>query len=201
MTDEKEYYKIKGSDVCEELDVSPEAGLSEEEVRKRKEKYGPNRIEMREPPSWLSLFLDHLTEFVSILLIIVGTVALATYFLGHGGGLEHLAESVIIYVIVVINATVGAHQEHKSEQTAQRLREMVKTECTVRREGEFEEIDSEDLVPGDVVYLESGDKVPADLRLLDAENLGTQESVLTGESQTVEKKTERIGEDRPLAER
>ncbi len=61
----------------------------------------------------------------------VGTVALITYFLDHGEDLEHLAESVIIYAIVIINASVGAYQEHKSEKTAQRLREMMKTEATV----------------------------------------------------------------------
>ncbi|KXA92612.1 hypothetical protein AKJ65_07300 [candidate division MSBL1 archaeon SCGC-AAA259E19] len=131
----------------------------------------------------------------------VGTVALATYFLGHGEELEHLAESVIIYAIVMINASVGAYQEHKSEQTAQKLREMVKTECTVMREGKYEKIDSEDLVPDDIVFLESGDKVPADLRLLETDNLEAQESVLTGESEAVAKRSEVIEEERPLAER
>lgn len=194
-------YEKEIEDIEDEFDTSVEEGLSEKEVRERKEKYGLNRIEIKEPPSWLSLFLRHLKEFVSILLLIVGTVALVTYFLGHGGGLEHLAESVIIYAIVIINASVGAYQEHKSEQTAQRLREMIKTEAKVIRDGGVKEINSEEVVPGDIVWVESGDKIPADMRLVETDELEAQESVLTGESGAVQKDTEVINEERPLAER
>lgn len=170
-------------------------------MKERREKYGPNKIEMREPPSWISLFLKHLKEFVSILLIIVGTIAFITFFIGHGQGLERLAEAFIIYAIVVINASIGAYQEHKSEKTAQKLREMMKIKAIVLRDGSFDEVDSEELVPGDIVSIESGDKIPADIRLVEAENLEVQESVLTGESEAVSKKTEAIGREKPLAER
>lgn len=195
-----EAYRASLSSVAEALDVSPDRGLSAEEVQARRKEYGPNRIETEETPSWLVFFWDHLTEFVSILLIVVALVALATYLFLEPQP-EHLVEALIILFIVAINAVVGAQQEYRSEQTVQEIQEMMKTEAIVIRDGQRQKIDSEELVPGDVVELRSGDQVPADLRLVEVDELATQESVLTGESTAVTKQTDPIDEERPLAER
>ncbi|MFB6165664.1 MAG: cation-translocating P-type ATPase [Haloarculaceae archaeon] len=195
------WYRRSADEAVAEYDTSVEEGLSSTDASDRLEKYGPNRIELTEPPSWFSFFWDHLTEFVSLLLIVVAGISLATYVLSPGAPIERLATGVIIVAIVLINATIGAYQEYRSVNTAQKLREMMQTRATVRRDGARSEIDSEDVVPGDVVLLNAGDKVPADVRLVETDDLQVQEAVLTGESTTVEKSAATIDEERPLAER
>ncbi|MFB6184302.1 MAG: cation-translocating P-type ATPase [Haloarculaceae archaeon] len=195
------WYRRSIDDAAEEFDTTPDSGLSSDEARARLEKYGPNRIELSKPPSWLSLFWGHLTEFVSLLLIAVAAISFGTYVLSPAAPIDRLATGVIVLGIVIINATIGAYQEHRSVHTAQKLREMMQTKVIVRRDGERAEIDSEAVVPGDVVLLTAGDKVPADLRLVETDDLEVQEAVLTGESTTVDKSPETIDEERPLAER
>ncbi|MFB6077374.1 MAG: cation-translocating P-type ATPase [Halarchaeum sp.] len=196
-----DWYRRSADEAAAELDTDPVTGLSADEAASRLAERGPNRIELSPPPSWLSLFWTHLTEFVSLLLVAVAAVSFGAYLLAPNAPIERLATALIIVGIVLINASVGTYQEHRSVHTAQKLREMMQTTVTVRRGGDRVEIDSEDVVPGDVVLLRAGDKVPADCRLVAVDDLELQESVLTGESTTVRKSAAVIGEDRPLAER
>jgi Ca2+-transporting ATPase len=195
------WYRRSAAEAAEEFYTSPETGLSTDEAADRLDEYGPNRIELEAPPSWLSFFWKHLTEFVSVLLMVVAAISFATYFLSPGAPLDRLATGVIILGIVLINASIGAYQEHRSVHTAQKLREMMQTRTTVRRDGTRTEIDSEAVVPGDVVLLTAGEKIPADIRLVSTDGLEVQEAVLTGESTTVNKSTATIEAERPLAER
>ncbi|MFB6130934.1 MAG: HAD-IC family P-type ATPase, partial [Salinigranum sp.] len=195
------WYRQSADDAIREFDTDPDTGLSDADAKRRLDEYGPNQIELEEPPSWLSFFWSHLTEFVSLLLIVVAAISFGAYFLSPGAPIERLATGIIIFGIVLINATIGAYQEYRSVHTAQRLREMMQTRAVVRRDGTRNEIDSERVVPGDVVLLTAGDKVPADLRLVETDGLEVQEAVLTGESTTVGKSTGTLDEEKPLAER
>ncbi|MFB6145843.1 MAG: cation-translocating P-type ATPase [Candidatus Nanohaloarchaea archaeon] len=200
MPTSEEYYRRSGDDCLDGLDTNRD-GLNEDSVSRRQDEYGKNVIDTDDETSFASLFFDHLTEFVSLLLIGVGSIALVTYFVSHDPSIDRIAEAAIIYLIVLINATVGAYQEYRSEETAKKLESMMETEATVLRDGERMEIASRKLVPGDIVELESGDKVPGDIRLLETEGLSIKESVLTGESDSVSKNSDTIDEERPLAER
>ncbi len=196
-----EWYRRPVEDAISEFETSIDSGLARTEVQTRLETYGPNRIEAAEPPSWFSFFWRHLTEFVSLLLIFVGTVSLVAYVVDPASSIDRLATGIILYLIVLINATVGAQQEYRSVNTARELQEMMETMATVVRDGELERITSDDLVPGDIVVLESGDQIPADMRLYETSDLEAEEAVLTGESTSVEKEEGMLGDERPLADR
>jgi len=111
-------------------------------------------------------------------------------------------DALFIWAVLLVNAVLGAYQESKAEFSAGALEELVRIVATVRREGQVQEVDSEELTPGDIVLLKSGDSIPADLRLLDSNGLRVDEALLTGESMPVEKDPEQtLDVETPLAER
>ncbi|WP_054665616.1 P-type ATPase [Lacticaseibacillus camelliae] len=99
-----------------------------------------------------------------------------------------MTDTIIIGLVIIINAIIGYSQESNASNALERIKQMLSHEATVYRDGERVDVDSADLVVGDVVFLEAGDNVPADLRLFDIDNLSMQEAALTGESNSVEKK-------------
>jgi magnesium-transporting ATPase (P-type) len=125
-------------------------------------------------------------------LLIAGAVAIL---------IGEYTDAIFIFIVVLLNASIGAFQEWRAEQSAAALQSMLKLEARVRREGEEESIEAEELVSGDIVLLEAGDRIPADLRLLQAKNLEVDESFLTGESVAVSKAVEPVEEDTPVSER
>ncbi|HFC97830.1 MAG TPA: HAD family hydrolase [Thermosulfurimonas dismutans] len=167
-------------------------GLSEEEVRKRRELYGPNRLPLVRGRSPLRIFLEQFRSLFIYALLIAGGVS---YFLGK------ILDAVVIWAVVVINALIGFLQELKAERTLAGLQEYLSPRATVIREGIRREIPAEEVVPGDLLVLRAGMKVPADARLLEARNLTVDESALTGESFPQEKSPGDLPEDLPLAER
>src|SRR5262249_39399907 len=155
------------------LEADLKAGLAGPEVQRRLEKFGRNVVRVRRgAPAWLKFFQQFNQPLVYILLLAGGVTA----FLGHW------VDSSVILGVVVLNASVGFLQETKAEKAIEALACMVVTEATVRRDGGLQRVDSESLVPGDVVLLQAGDRVPADLRLFHARGLQVDESALTGES-------------------
>ncbi|PIP16886.1 MAG: hypothetical protein COX44_02935 [Candidatus Portnoybacteria bacterium CG23_combo_of_CG06-09_8_20_14_all_37_13] len=127
-------------------------------------------------------------------------ILLATVFISFS--LKHYSDSIFIIVVLLINTTVGFYQENKANQSLLALKRMVKIRARVLRDGYEKEIDSEELVAGDIVLLKSGDKVPADGRIIESKSLKVNEASLTGESQAVEKKVvDLFPEDTPLPER
>ncbi len=170
----------------------PLTGLSEEEARKRRELYGPNRLPLARGRSPLRIFLEQFRSLFIYALLVAGGVS---YFLGK------LLDAVVIWAVVVINALIGFLQELKAERTLAGLQEYLSPRATVIREGVRREIPAEEVVPGDVLVLRAGMKVPADARLLEARNLTVDESALTGESFPQEKSPGDLPEDLPLAER
>lgn len=173
------------------LDAS-EAGLSKPEAQARHARLGPNRLE---PPKRHGPVYRLAAQFNNVLLYVLLGSAVITAFLGHW------IDTSVILGVVVINAIIGFIQEGKAEKALEAVQAMLSPKATVRRGGRSETVQAEALVPGDIVLLQSGDRVPADLRLLEINSLQVQESVLTGESEAVEKRVEPVAPDAVLGDR
>ncbi|MDZ7782905.1 MAG: HAD-IC family P-type ATPase [Halioglobus sp.] len=164
-------------------------GLSTSEAQRLLSEYGPNKLPDAPTPGVLSIFFrQFLSPFIYILLI-AAAASLA---------LDQLANAVFILGVLLLNAVIGTVQEFSAQQSAAALRNMVRGEARVIRDGSPQKVDIEHLVPGDLVLLSSGDKVPADLRLEVSINLAVDESMLTGESLAVTKNARaRVAEHAP----
>lgn len=190
MEEHKEWYSLSKEEVEKLLNVDEKKGLDADEVEKRLEKYGRNEIVSKnKKPIW-KMILEQFTDFMIIVLIIAAIVS---------GVVNHeFTDSIIILIIVILNAIIGVVQEVKAQKSLDSLKELSAPHCKAIRNGEIVNIDSKELVPGDVVVLETGDNIPADLRIIEAINLKIQEAALTGESVPVEKhadvlKDEKVG--------
>jgi calcium-translocating P-type ATPase len=156
-------------------------GLSPDQAAERLARYGRNELPAQEPPTLFQIILH---QFQSPLIYILLVAAAVSLLIGD------FKDAIFILAVVILNAALGAYQEYRAEQSAAALQSLLHIDAVVRRNGEEEEIDARELVPGDVVLVESGDRVPADLRLLRAANLSIDESLLTGESVAVTKRSE-----------
>lgn len=173
-------------DLLYKQNVDPTHGLSAEAVNERFQKYGPNKLKGKPKKSLISLFFAQLKDMMIYVLL---GAALITLILGE------YTDTIIILIVVALNAAIGIFQEFKAEKAIEALQEMTTPKSIVRRNGEVKEINSEEVVPGDIVILDAGRYVPADLRLIEGANLQIEESALTGESVPSEKKAENIHED------
>jgi magnesium-transporting ATPase (P-type) len=174
------------------LESDPEHGLDDSEAAARRERFGPNvlpAVRRKGPLVRLALQFHHPLIY---LLVAAGVV---TAVLGE------VVDASVIFGVVLINAAIGFVQESRAEQALEALVRMARTRATVMRSGRKLAIDSQELVPGDLVLLESGDKVPADLRLVSVRDLRADESALTGESVPVEKSDRILPRDTVVAER
>jgi P-type Ca2+ transporter type 2C len=168
-------------------------GLSSDVAAQKLERYGPNELEEKKKKSPWLLFINQFKDFM--ILVLIGA-AIISGIVGDG------ADTIIILVIVVLNAVVGFVQEYRAEKAMEALKKMATPHSTVLRNGKPETISSLQLVPGDVVLLEAGNTVPADLRLMETAALRIEESSLTGESVPVDKIHNLITEeDLPLGDR
>ena len=185
-------HALSAGEVAAALGSVP-SGLARAEAARRLGLFGVNALPRAEPPSLAAIFLR---QFKSPLMLVLIAAALVSMLLGEW------PDATFIFAAVVINALVGTHQEHGAESAADALRSLVSPHALVERDGEEREIDAGELVPGDLVLLESGAKVPADLRLVAAQRLSVDESLLTGESLAVVKDAQAVlARDAALAER
>ena len=171
---------------------SSEKGLTEDEVQKKFAEYGKNVIRKFKRKSKLMVFLG---QFNSLLVYILILAAIVSGLIGH------IVDAVVIMIIVFLNSGIGFYQEYKAEEIIDKLRKSLKYKVLVLRDGVQKEIDSKFLVPGDIVILNAGDKILADCRILESENLQTNEAVLTVESFPISKIGDILGKDIILAER
>ncbi|MEX2327618.1 MAG: HAD-IC family P-type ATPase, partial [Pseudomonadales bacterium] len=178
-------------DVLDRLDATA-GGLSPAQAAARLASYGPNCIPGPLKRSAVLRFLQH---FHNILIYVLLASAVITATLGH------ITDTVVILAVVIANAAIGFFQEGKAERAMEAIRQMLALRVSVLRDGDRLSIDSDQLVPGDVVLLEAGDKVPADLRLIETRGVRVQESILTGESVPVEKSTNAVAVDAQLGDR
>ncbi|MFC7116457.1 cation-translocating P-type ATPase [Natronoarchaeum sp. GCM10025703] len=179
--------------------ATDEEGLSTDEADRRLSEYGTNDIHEAERTSTLDLLLSQFRNPLIYLLVVAALLSLGTGFLP--GGEPSYTEAVFIVLIITANAVFGFVQDYQAARSIEALRELATPQATVFRDGKKQLIDAEQVVPGDIIYLEQGDAIPADARVLNAEELRTNESLLTGESKPVEKTTECVDDDTPLAER
>lgn len=180
------------SQVEKELETNIKTGLTEEQVKANYEKYGMNELKQKKKKSLFVKFLEQFKDFMIIVLIIAAVVSGAV---GIAEG-EGITDTIIILIVVVVNAIIGVVQESKAEKSLEALQKLSAHASKVMRNGKITVVQSKELVPGDVVVLDTGDYVPADLRIVESANLKSQEASLTGESVPVDKDTEVIEDEK-----
>jgi len=176
----KPWHTIKAKEVLEHFD-SQKSGLSSDEVEKRREKYGSNKLVEEKPLPEFKLFIS---QFKSVLIYILLVAAVISAIL-----MEWVDFGVILGAVLV-NVIVGYIQESKAQKALFELKKFLKLKAIVYRDGNKVEVEIRELVPGDIIYLEAGNQVPADARLIEISQLQTQEAILTGESEPILKRTE-----------
>ena len=192
----KEIYRQSVEEVLEELKTT-DKGLTQREAAARQEKYGPNKLKEAAKATALQRFFKQLKDPMLIILLAAAAVSAATDFIAG----ESFTESIIILVVVLLNAILGVIQESKAEAAIEALQTMTAAKCKVIRDEKTEVLESSNLVPGDVVILEAGDAVPADGRLIECASLKIEEAALTGESTPENKTVDTIAKDVTLGDR
>lgn len=172
-----EWYQLSIKEVFETLNTS-EKGLSESEIKERLSQFGPNKLAEEKKIGKLKIAIDQFKSPLIYILLIAATVTTI---------LKEYIDTGVILIVVILNAIIGFIQEYKAEESVRALKRMVVQKARVIRAGKEKEIDSNELVPGDIVLLASGSKVPADIRLIKTFELKIEEAMLTGESIPSEK--------------
>lgn len=187
----EKYYQMSGEDALKAINGSLEP-LTTEQVKEHQEKYGPNALVEGKKKTTLQIFLEQYKDFLVIILIIAAIVS---------GFLGDVESTVVILVVITMNAILGTVQTVKAEQSLESLKKLSGPEAKVLRDGNVVPIPSSEVTVGDRVMLDAGDYIPADGRLLECASLKVDESALTGESLGVEKTTDTIEGDVPLGDR
>lgn len=193
---ENNYYNKKVEELYKELNTNI-SGLTEEEASKRLEEYGENKLAERKKKSNFIIFLNQFNDLMIILLIFASVFSAVISYIQK----ESYADSIIILIIVVINATLSFIEEKKADKAIEELNKMFITNNNVIRDGKKETIDVRKIVPGDIIELEAGDYVSADSRIITSDALEVNESTLTGESKSIKKDNIDITEEKELYER
>ncbi len=182
------HYLHEVNEVFEEVKSSPE-GLTSAEAAKRLETNGKNKLAEAKKVSMFSRFIDQLKDPMIIILLIAAVISAITEFVEHdpATGMYVPTDSIIILVVVLINAVLGVIQESKAEKAVEALQKMSAATTKVLRDGKVETVKSEDLVVGDVILLDAGDAIPADCRIIECASMKIEEAALTGESVPVTK--------------
>ena len=192
MNLEKNWFNKESKVVEEELKTNINEGLTSKQVEEKRQEYGFNELKAKKKKSLLVKFLEQFKDFMIIVLIVAAIVSgVVGYMEGEG-----ITDSLIILIVVIVNAIIGVVQENKAEKSLEALQKLSSHVAKVVRNGKVEVVASRELVPGDVVVLDTGDYVPADLRIIEAVNLKSQESSLTGESVPVDKNSEVISDEK-----
>ena len=191
------WYQKDIEEVKKELETDLEKGLTESKVQELQNTKGFNELATKKKKSLIVKFLEQFKDFMIIVLIIAAIVSGAV---GIAQG-EGITDTIIILVVVIVNAIIGVAQENKAEKSLEALQKLSAHASKVIRNGNLIVVPSRELVPGDIVVLDTGDFVPADLRIIEAVNLKSQESALTGESVPVEKITELISNEVGIGDR
>lgn len=193
IKDDFQFYKLPSEEVARHLKSHLENGLTTEEAKERLKKYGYNELATKEGPTIWEMFLEQFKDFLVLILIAASIVSIIV---------GEVTDSIVILIIVVLNAILGVVQESKAGKALEALKKMAAPQASVIRDGKRLEIPARELVPGDVVILETGDYVPADVRLFESVNLKIEEASLTGESVPVEKDASVVyDKDKPLGDR
>ncbi|MDO9547019.1 MAG: cation-translocating P-type ATPase [Pelolinea sp.] len=172
------WHALSREEVLNKLDSGLEVGLSDEQAKKRLEKYGPNQLAEGKKTTFWEMIYEQLNNFVIIMLVVAAAISA---LLGEG------VDAGAIIAIVVLNTIMGVVQDSRAQQELEALKKMASPEAQILRDGHRISVPARELVPGDIVFLETGNFVPADVRLIEAVNLKIEEAALTGESVPVQK--------------
>ena len=188
---------LPGPDCLVRLGVGEE-GLSAAAAEERQAAAGPNRLALPQGPGRWQILLDQFSNVMLILLLAVAAVSAGLAVMDHA----FPKDAIAILLIVALTALLGYLQESRAQLALRSLLSLAQPLARVRRDGCWQRLPSEQLVPGDLIRLEAGDRVPADARLLEASELGVQEATLTGEAEAVSKRPEPpLAADTPVVER
>lgn len=191
--DKQQWHTYSIEETAEKLHTDLKSGIQESVVQQRLEEYGKNELEEKKGRNPIKIFLMQFTSTIVIVLLVAAVIT---------GIIGELRDTIVISIILIINALIGFSQEYRAEKAMSTLKKLSIPKVRVKRSGTEKVISSTEIVPGDIVFLEAGNYVPADMRLIDTHNLKIQESALTGESQPVEKDADEIFEkDADLAVR
>ncbi|MCD6445565.1 cation-translocating P-type ATPase [Candidatus Bathyarchaeota archaeon] len=191
MLTEKPWHSMEVDEVLQALRAEKE-GLSTEEVQKRLKEYGPNELKKEKRKSPVRLFLEQFKNILIIILLIATALSMA---------IGEVYDAIVIIAIVIACAVLGFFEEYRAEKALEALKKMTAPTATVLRNGKEVQIQTSEVVPGDILLLYTGDKVPADARLIEAVNMKTDEAPLTGESTPVNKNVKPLPEDTPVSDR
>lgn len=194
----KPWHTIEIKETLQALNTK-ETGLSQEEAQKRLVEYGLNELKKEKGKSPIRLFLEQFTNILIIILLIAMALSIAVGIHFHSE--SEIYDALVIFIIVMACAVLGFTQEYKAEKALEALKKMTVPIALVLRDGKEMQIQTLDVVPGDILLLYTGDKVAADARLLEAINLKTDEAPLTGESTPVNKDVNPIQEETPVSDR
>lgn len=172
------WFQMDIDELVKKAEVSTDYGLAKEEVDVRREKFGYNRLKSGKKKSLWRLLFEQIND---LLIYILMGAALISALLGE------TSDTVIILIVIAINAIVGVIQESKAEKAMEALKKLSAPKAVVKRDGSLQEIPSEEIVPGDLIFLDAGRYIPCDIRLIETANLKIDESALTGESVPSEK--------------
>ncbi|MFM7086173.1 MAG: cation-translocating P-type ATPase [Cyanobium sp.] len=191
------WHALEPRQCLQRLEVDGE-GLSTSQADERRRRHGANRLELKAGRSNLEILWDQFSNVMLIMLLAVAVVSAGVSIHQQ----EFPKDALAILVIVVLNGVLGYLQESKAQQALLALRDMAQPLVQVRRDGQWQRLGSEELVPGDLIRLEAGDRVPADARLLEVADLGVREAALTGEAEAVFKRADLVLEPQtPVLER
>ena len=186
-----DYHSLDVKEVFKELDSNPK-GLSELEISERLSEYGRNILRKTKHFNAIKAFLD---QFKSFLIIVLIFAAIVSFFM------KSVVDSIIIFIIIFINAGIGFSQEYKAEKAIEALKKIMVPSAKVLRKGRVIKINSQEIVPGDILILDEGDKIMADARIFESNGFKVNEAVLTGESVADVKISGKLGDSVPLADR
>ena len=184
-----DWHNLNAQDVLKKFKVNEDIGLNSISVTQKQAMLGKNILKEKKSKTTLAKFLEQFSDFMVIVLLIAAAISFVTSTLE---GNKDYIDSIIILFIVITNAVIGVIQENKAEKAIDALKKLSSPKANVVRGGKKITVQSEDLVPGDIIFLNAGDLVPADARLIESYNLKTEESSLTGESLPIEKDANKV---------
>jgi P-type Ca2+ transporter type 2C len=187
----QEYYQKSKEEIFKEFRTS-DRGLNQKEIKRRKKKYGRNEIKRKKRLRPIKILISQFNSFLIYILLIASVFS---FIIGNK------IDGIVISSIVILNASLGFFQQYKAERAIQKLRKLVIPKSKVIRNGIQKIIPSSELVPGDLILFDSGDKINADCRIIESENLQTNEAILTGESLPLDKNSKKLPENTILSER
>jgi len=186
------WHNLSKEEVIKTLRSDIDVGLTEKEVEIREREFGKNKLPEEKPPSRLEIFSAQFKSILIFILIVAGFFTLIY---------KKYTDTIAIFLVVLINTFIGFYQEYRASKILEELKKIVKIEARIMRGGNQKIVDSEELVPGDIIILNPGDKVPADGRVIESQNLKLNEMVLTGEFLPSLKHSQVLPEDTILADR